>query len=709
MNANLIEFGGALRFAVLAALTAFALPGLHAQNPNSFSLIDITPEAVDAAVAQMDGVVADVMSQTGVPGMAVAIVYDDEVVYAKGFGVKQIGSPDPVDENTVFQIASLSKSISGTVVAGVVGDGDVEWDTPVAAHYPGFELSDPYLTEHVTIGDFFSHRSGLPGHAGDLLEDLGYSREEIISRLHHLPLRPLRGQHLYTNFGLTVAAVAAANAAGQTWEDLCETRLFDRIDMDSASMRYADFVAHENKALGNVILDDDTWVATPQQRDPDAQAPAGGVSANVLDMAKWMRLILGGGEFEGETIIKTQPLLAALSAQSISREIESIDERGSFYGFGFGTGADQAGRVRLKHSGAFLLGTGTNFQLLPSEGLGVVVLTNGTPVGAAEAVSSIFFDLVENGAVTFDWTTGYETVFKNLRTNHSRLADSDIPLIDVIEVVDDYPAETISNLEVISSVLAGREFPANPAPAPAAENVIGHYNNPYFGELEVLAGEGTALEIRLGPDQTAYPLPHFDGETYAWFPPGENGVGISAVDFNFGEAELAESVTFEFLNEHGLGVFVRQNYPFGAYMERQPGSGGEGWIDDKRLNGVANGLEYAFARDASTPFNDIDGPAAIARRARSELDGDRLAVRVDLPVRPPEEVIYTIYAGPNLDRDQAEVLAYYQSRQWIPVGGQVQTDTPEPGVDSVWDHVGAESFGSRFIWLGVRQAEFGGL
>ncbi|WP_309399144.1 serine hydrolase [Cerasicoccus maritimus] len=655
----------------LAALAATSVQSTYAQSPSQYSAVEITQAAIDNAVAEMDGIVSDVMTQTGVPGMAVAIVHNDAVVYAKGFGIKQIGSPDTIDENTVFQIASVSKSVSATIIAALVGDKEITWQTPIVEHFPEFTLADSYVTSHVTIGDVFAHRSGLPGHAGDLLEDLGFDRETVFDRLQYLPLNSFRASYGYTNFGLTAGAVSAANAMKMDWATLAKTRLFDQLGMTTASMSYADFQAQPNKALGNVYHDDTGWEATPQQRDPDAQAPAGGVSSSVVDMAKWLRMVLNEGQFGGETIVESEPLKEAILPQNYEGPLAAFDSRPSSYGYGIGIGTDQTGRVRFSHSGAFLIGTGTTYMLLPSENLGIIVLTNGTPVGAAEAITQIFMDYVELGAPRIDWTTGYEQLYAAFRVNHSELA--------------------------------GQDFPTNPTAAPDHALLIGNYHSDYYGELEIVGdGEG-GLIARLGPDQTDYEIPHWDGKIFAWYAPGENGVGISAVTFNQTGEDNAESVTFEFLDENHLGTFTRQNYTFGAYIERQPGAGGEAWADDKNGIGVANGLDYALTSDASSPVSDIKGPQTIAERVSGGMDGNNFAVQIQLPASPPDEVVYLIYASDDLEREHAEVLASFEDNRWILGTGSVLQNTPVNGVDTILDYQTIPGLDSRFLWLGVQQ------
>ncbi len=199
-------------------------PTLSDVPPPLVPAMPLPENAVENAIAKLDGIADDLMKRSGIPGMAVAVVHGGKTVYAKGFGVKDIQSGDAgnnrVDPGTVFQLASVSKSISSTVVAHQVSENAIGWDTPIVSKLPWFALSDPAVTQMVTVGDMFSHRSGLPDHAGDMLEDLGYDRRYVLERLRQLPLDPFRISYAYTNFGLTAGAEAVAVSAGKSWEDL---------------------------------------------------------------------------------------------------------------------------------------------------------------------------------------------------------------------------------------------------------------------------------------------------------------------------------------------------------------------------------------------------------------------------------------------------------------------------------------------------------
>lgn len=513
--------------AVAAALSAVAAAPATAQDdqppPPEYSAVAIPPGQIDAAVAQLDGVATDMLRRTGVPGMAIAVVHDDRVVYAKGFGVRDAGTDQAVDADTVFQLASVSKSVGATVVSRAVGEGTVTWNDPVRDYLPWFRLSSPASSRGVTLADLYAHRSGLPGHVGDDLEDIGYGREAILRRLRFVPVAPIRAEYEYTNFGLTAAAEAVARAEGVEWAALSERTLYRPAGMRSTSSRYADFLARDNRALLHA-RDGDRWEPL-FTRDPDAQSPAGGVSSSVNDMARWMRLQLNGGVLDGKRLVAEAPLLAMHTPHAVSGPPATLDARPGFYGLGMNVGTDSAGRQRVSHSGAFLSGAGTAYTLLPSADLGIVVLTNGQPIGLPEAVAAAFMDLAELGRFERDWLDAYRAAFEPLYANPSRLA--------------------------------GTTRPADPKAARALRAYAGGYANGYVGKARFVA-RGGRLTMHLGPrGATTYRLRHWDGDTFSYLPRGENALGPMAVTFSGGDARAAAKVTIEPFTADGAGTLRR--------------------------------------------------------------------------------------------------------------------------------------------------------
>src|SRR5438128_4377438 len=196
----------------------------------------LTSEQVTHAVQEIEKLAKKKIQENAAPGMGLAVVFQDKVVYAKGFGVRDVNTKTPVDADTVFQLASVSKPIGSTVIAEMIGEGKITWDSKLSVLDPTFEMFDPWVTRQITIRDMYSHRSGLPEHAGDLLEDLGFTRAEILHRLRYQhPASSFRSHYAYTNFGMTEAAVAAAKAYGLEWEQAAEEKLFKPLGMSSTS------------------------------------------------------------------------------------------------------------------------------------------------------------------------------------------------------------------------------------------------------------------------------------------------------------------------------------------------------------------------------------------------------------------------------------------------------------------------------------------
>jgi len=203
----------------LLLLIATTSPALADSPPNPIdpsvpppqATANVVPAAqIDAAIARLNDLAAEMLNKTHIPGLAISVARDGKTAYAAGFGVRRAGTTDAVDTDTVFQLASLSKSVGATVVAHQVAAGVVRWDMPIVRSLRWFALDDEWVTHHVTIADMYAHRSGLPDHAGDDLEDLGYNQAQILYRLRYARLHSFRDEYAYTNFGLTAAAEAVA-------------------------------------------------------------------------------------------------------------------------------------------------------------------------------------------------------------------------------------------------------------------------------------------------------------------------------------------------------------------------------------------------------------------------------------------------------------------------------------------------------------------
>jgi CubicO group peptidase (beta-lactamase class C family) len=502
---------------------------LPAPEPQVKPLLD--QQKVNDALAKLDGIVQGAMESTGVPGVAVAVVYKDQMVYAKGFGVRESGKPETVDADTVFQLASVSKPLASTVAAVAVGRKAISWTEPVINHSPGFALKDPYVTRNATAADLMSHQGGLSTGAGDLLEDLGFDQSYILSHLNQQPLDSFRSSYNYSNFGYTAGALAVADAMNMPWADLAEEVLFKPLGMTSTSYRHADYQKASNRALIHVPAGNKTWVAK-YTRDADAEAPAGGASSSVHDLARWIRLQLANGSFEGKEVIAPDALGVTHVPHAVSGPPPTAAARTRFYGLGWNVSYDDHARLSLGHSGAFNLGAATAVSLLPGEQLGIVALTNGRPQGIPEAICAAFLDTAQNGAPTVDWFGFTAGVFQ-------QIDESEKPKVDYSQA------------------------PAQAKPARGNDFYTGSYANSYYGPLNV-AVESGVLSLELGPAgrTTKFPLSHFDGDTFSFESIGENANGLAGAIFAPGTdaapgSGTASSVRLDFYDQTGLGTFTR--------------------------------------------------------------------------------------------------------------------------------------------------------
>ncbi|MEX2121347.1 MAG: serine hydrolase [Pirellulales bacterium] len=315
----------------------------------------------------MDAYIREAMDTWRVPGLAIAVVKDGETVLARGYGVSELGKDRKVRADTVFSIASCAKSFMAACVGLLVEEGKLGWDDPVEKHLPDFELSDRYLTEHVTLRDLLCHRTGL--RRADLLGDgTGFGTNEILHRLKHLEsTAELRTQFIYNNHMYVVLGKVVTDVSGQPWEQFAAEHIFRPLDMRSTTAEVTkvppDRVAprHWRSDAGIVAR------AAPR---------TGGVYSTVVDMAQWLKLQLAEGTHAQRRILLPETV-REMHALQFSIPIQSRPE-GNMYAAQFhGTGLgwfvqDYRGRKVVLHGGAW----GAMLAMIPEERLGVVVLSN---------------------------------------------------------------------------------------------------------------------------------------------------------------------------------------------------------------------------------------------------------------------------------------------------------------------------------------------
>jgi CubicO group peptidase (beta-lactamase class C family) len=375
--------------------------------------------AQNALPADVDDYAARILKEFEVPGMAVAVVKDGRVVMARGYGVRKLGEATPVDENTLFGIASNSKAFTAAALAMLVDEGKIAWDDPVIKHLPAFQMYDPYVTRELTIRDLLTHRSGLPLGAGDLLFWPGttFTREEIIQRIRYVkPATSFRSRYAYDNILYLVAGEVIRAVTGKTWDEFIKERIFTPLGMTRSNTSVKAFRPGDNIATPHARADG--RLKAIEYMNIDNTAPAGAINSCVAEMAKWMIAQLDGGVIrngEGgeKRLFSARQNQEMWSAQTITPvgnpppPLAALKPMFSAYGLGWGL-SDYRGHKTVSHTGG-LAGLVSKVTLIPDLKLGVVVLTNQEAGGAFQAMSYHILDSYL-GAPPTDWIKAFRTV-----------------------------------------------------------------------------------------------------------------------------------------------------------------------------------------------------------------------------------------------------------------------------------------------------------
>ena len=260
-------------------------------------LIASPARAQTGFLADLDSYVEKAMQDWQIPGVAIGIVKDDSLIFAKGYGVRELGKSDNVDEYTLFAVASNSKAFTAALLGMLVEEGKLKWQDRVTQHLKKFQMYDPYVTREINIQDLLTHRSGLPTFGGDhLWIGASISREEILHRIRYLkPNSPFRTNFQYQNLMFLAAGQIIPEITGKSWDDFIRERIFDPLGMAQSSTSVRALANQKNVAAPHEIV---AGELIPIEFDNmDNVAPAGAINSNIVDMSKWMRLNLNGGVF----------------------------------------------------------------------------------------------------------------------------------------------------------------------------------------------------------------------------------------------------------------------------------------------------------------------------------------------------------------------------------------------------------------------------
>jgi CubicO group peptidase (beta-lactamase class C family) len=471
---------------------------------------------VNDPIANLDAFITKALKEYQVPGAAVAVVQNSKAVLLKGYGVRDVTKPGAVDENTIFQLASVTKTLTGAAAATVVDEGKLDWDTPIFNYLPEFVGYDPYMTRYLTERDLLAQRTGWPAYTGDALDSFGYDRAEILRRLRFFkPRYSLREVAQYSNPGFFVAGEVAAAASQKSWNDLLEQRLYKPLEMARSGTREKD-LQNANATAAHALADGKVVVVEPTKLDTTGAASSG--TSTAADMSKLMLMFLNKGSYNGKRILKPETVEEIFKRSMVSKidftDLPPINDKTGFY-YGLGVGSyDYAGHQIIEKGGA-LAGVRTILVLVPDKNAGIVILANLNLTAFPEAVRAYFL----NQLLGLDPEAGQKEIF----------ADN----------------------EKLKTLMAPPPAPKNPGKFNGTlQSLVGTYENDYYGRCGI-SQDGDSLKVECGPAKYAAALKHWNNGAFLMQFPGATQVP-SITTFIIGEDGKADG----FANE-ALGIFTR--------------------------------------------------------------------------------------------------------------------------------------------------------
>ena len=439
--------------------------------------------AQGSAPKDLDAWVSRAMREFEVPGVALVIVKDGKVVALKGYGTRTAGAREPVNEHTIFQIASNTKAFTAAALAMLVDEGKLRWDDRVQRFLPWFELYDPWVTREFTIRDLLTHRSGLGLGAGDLTWwHSDYGREDIVRRLRAVPpVTSFRTAYAYDNVLYIAAGLVVEAASGRKWDDFIRERIFLPLGMADANTTVTTFRAGDNVATPHGLVNG-KMVVVPRDT-VDNVGGAGTINASVADLSRGLITQLDSGRAPAGKRLwaarRAREMWSGVTVQPVgtpSPALASLRANFSEYALGWGV-RDYRGRKLALHSGG-LAGMVSRTILVPEERLGIVVLTNAE----APAMDAIAYHVLDAylGGPSPDLIAG----FKESSAAGNDRADS-----------------------VVRAAAAARDRSSKPS-LPLAK-YAGRYTDALYGDASITQ-EGDRLVLRLAHS------PAFAGDLEHW-------------------------------------------------------------------------------------------------------------------------------------------------------------------------------------------------
>jgi CubicO group peptidase (beta-lactamase class C family) len=484
----------AMRPTIPAAAQAPGVVARAAARPSGAAARKAARESAQARAAQLrdfDAFLAKGLKDWDIPGLSVSVVKNDSVIFAKGYGVRTLGMPGAVDDQTLFGIMSTTKAFTAMALAMLVDEHRLSWNDPVTKWLPELEFPDPLETRELTVKDLLTHNTGL-GNADLLWTRSDLSREEILRRVRFLtPAYSIRDGFVYQNVMYAAAGEVVARASGMPWEDFIRTRIFGPLGMTRSYTTLENMRAtHDQNVSSPHFMIRDT-IRVIDDEPADAIEAAGAIWSTASDMAKWMRFLLDSGRVNGTRLVSEQNFHELFRAQAVgppggfyptSRIIRPHRET---YGFGFFE-EDYRGRFVAYHTGS-LAGRTAIIGLMPDEGVGVYVFGNLDHAEFRHAVMYKAFDLFAGTAEqpARDWSAEFLTLYGDMH----RRSDSVRTARDAQRVPGTHPSL-------------------------ALDRYAGTYTHPAWGSL-VIAMDTGALRMTLGvgPQNTGL-LEHWNYDTF---------------------------------------------------------------------------------------------------------------------------------------------------------------------------------------------------
>ncbi len=458
----------------------------------------------------------------GVPGMAIAVVAGDKVVWSKGLGSTALTGGAPVNPETIFQIGSASKSFTAGLMGMVVDKGKVAWDDPVIKHHPSFLMQDPWVTREFLIKDLMAQHTGLMPHAGELQAFFGYSTQQMIASLQYMePIASFRSAYAYQNIPFLVAASIVGRYTGKDYAANCQNMIFKPLGMNSTTVPAKGLPSGQNvtrlhqRHSGKVVLLPKDW---PFSDWIYQFAPAGGICSNVLDMTQWLRLHINRGEVDGKRLMKAETAdflhtPATLTAAKLAT--------GDLFAYcqGWVYARSGAPYTMVWHNGD----TTANHAIMafmPGQKAGIVMLSNLGGVDLLDRLAHYFCDLY----------TGQEP--------------------------GDYAGEDLKKMLAAEKEPALPPRPKGALPPQPLKNYAGVYHNPVYKKVTVEV-RGKDLVLVLGPRKVAVKLVPWDRDVFVAMDIFDPAEALSQVNFaTNGDGKVDQFIMSVIAHEAG-GLFTR--------------------------------------------------------------------------------------------------------------------------------------------------------